>query len=178
MTVTASDKSMGGKEDRRSGRGHGGKSAARMAGVQALYEIDMTGAAAGNVLVEFMRQRWAEPAAGETLEPLDRAHFSALVKGVLARRSRIDEMIGAALAEGRSVDGLEVVLRAILRAGAFELLALDGIPPAVVINEYMNIAHAFYAGAEPGLVNAILDRLGRIVRTREMETPKGEQTAE
>ena len=157
------------------------RSAARLAAVQALYEMDMAGAAADPILGAFLQDRWKvngeDGAAADLAEP-DGALLADLVRGVAARRDDLDGMIGAALSAQWTLERLEVVLRAILRAGTYELLARADIPPRVVINEYLEVAHAFFAGAETGLVNGVLDRLARTLRPREMEETKGGQTTQ
>ena len=155
------------------------RSAARLAAVQALYEMDIAGAAADPILGAFIQDRWKvngeDGAAADLAEP-DGALLADLVRGVAARRDDLDGMIGAALSAQWTLERLEVVLRAILRAGTYELLARADIPPRVVINAYLEVAHAFFAGAATGLVHGLLDRLARTLRTREMDGPKGWQT--
>ncbi len=154
------------------------RSAARLAAVQALYEMDMAGAAADPILGAFLENRWranGKDDAAALVEP-DGELLADLVRGVAARRADLDGMIGPALSAKWTVERLEVVLRAILRAGTYELLARSDIPPRVVINEYLEVAHAFFAGTETGLVNGVLDRLARTLRPREMEETEGGQT--
>ena len=151
----------------------GRRRAARLAAVQALYEMDVAGAPADAVLREFLGQRWTRALAAEDSEPAlaepDAEMFSDLVRGVAARRDELDATIEGALAEDRTVQRLEVVLRAILRAGAYELLARLDVPPRVSINEYINVAYAFFAGSEPALVNGVLDRVARTLRPEELK---------
>ena len=157
------------------------RSAARLAAVQALYEMDMAGAAADPILGAFLQDRWKvngeDDAAADLAEP-DGALLADLVHGVAGRREDLDGMIESALSAEWTLERLEVVLRAILRAGTYELLVRADIPPRVVINEYLEVAHAFFAGAETGLVNGVLDRLARTLRPREMEETKGGQTTQ
>lgn len=148
--------------------------AARLAAVQSLYQIDLTGISAERALTEFLRHRASESEDGRAPPKMDRARFTDIVRGAEARREEIDTMIAAALAEGWTLGRLDVVLRSILRAGAWELTAGIGTPPKVVINEYVNVAHAFFEDKEPGFVNGVLDRLARVVRPVEMETPSRE----
>lgn len=154
------------------------RSSARLAAVQALYEMDMTGIAAASVIDEFLRKRWI-PAPGSSgdgeddlpdLPAPDASLLSDLVRGVDARRTDLDGMIGPALSGDWTVDRLEVLLRAILRAGAFELLSMSEVPARVVINEYVNVAKAFFDDSKPGLVNGVLDKLAHVLRTAELET--------
>ena len=153
------------------------RGASRLAAVQALYEMEVAGVSAEAAMSEFLKRRWLvatslepEAAAADLVEP-DPRMFVMLVEGVTARRSEIDTLLGGALSEGKSLDRIEILLRAILRTGTYELLALGEVPAKAAINEYVEIAHAFYSGLEPGLVNGILDRLARRVRAAEMDAP-------
>jgi len=134
--------------------------AARLAAVQALYQLNMNDVAPAVVIAEFVGHRLERHA--------DQPLFSDLVGGVAARVAALDEMIGAALVEGWTVERLETVLRAILRAGAYELVARPDIPPRVAISEYVEIAHAFFGGREPGLVNGVLHRLAQQLRPADL----------
>jgi N utilization substance protein B len=150
-----------------------------LAAVQALYSAELTGAPVDSVLDDFVRHGIGGMALvappddpmGEVEAPLtefDGALFALVVRGALARRGELDAMIGGALAGDWTVERLEATLRAILRAGAFELAQLPEIPPKVAISEYVDVAHAFYSGPEPGLVNAVLDRIARSVRAADI----------
>ena len=150
-----------GKEKNRRG-------AARLAAVQALYEMDIAGAKADPVLVEFMQNRWESASEDGDIPPPDDSFLGDLVRGVDGRLGELDTMIGDALSEDWPMDRLEAVLKAILRAGAYELLALGNVPSRVVINEYVDLTHAFFVGNEAGLVNGVLDRLARSLRSAEM----------
>jgi len=155
------------------------RSAARLAAAQALYEIDLTGGDAGPVLDELLKNRWkpkqGEPEAQPGDEDLsllaapDGELLGQLVRGVVERRDDIDGIIGPALSGNWTVERLEVLLRAILRAGAYELLVMADIPAKVVIDEYVNVAKAFYDSAQPGLVNGVLDKLAHVLRRPEMD---------
>lgn len=143
----------------RSGRnsGHRKRSAARMAAVQALYQIDISGAKIDAAL------NYREPRAVGTA--MDEKFLGDLVRGVSARSTEIDPALEDVLTENWPLDRLEVVLRAILRAGAYELLARPDIDAPVVIDEYMRIAKAFFDGGEPKLVNGVLDKLAAKLRS-------------
>lgn len=152
-------------------------SAARLFAVQALYQIAMSGASMDSVLEEFLRHRLRD--ADDTVDVQEAVKpkaelFSELVRGAIRRREEINDMIAAVLPENWSLDRLESVLRCILEAGVYELLARQRTPARVVINEYVDLTHAFYAGAEPGMVNGILDRLARKVRPAEFGIDTGE----
>ncbi|MGQ0662612.1 MAG: transcription antitermination factor NusB [Pseudomonadota bacterium] len=141
----------------------GKRSRARLAAVQALYQIDLTGAAPGAVIEEFRLHRLAGQAAA------DAALFADLVEGACATQADIDALLRSALAEGWTLERLESVLRAALRAGVYELMAHADVPARVAINEYVDIAHAFAVGRDVGFLNGVLDRLARRLRPGELE---------
>ncbi len=154
-------------------------SAARLAAVQALYQIDLGGGSMEDALLDFLGERGDETVdahEGETAVRLDRSLFTEIVRGVWARRDELADMIAAALVDGWPLHRLEVVLRCILEAGVYELLARPGVPVRVVLDEYVELAHAFYAGAEPGMVNGVLDTVARRLRQDEFvdDDPKAE----
>lgn len=155
----------------------GSRSAARLSAVQALYEIEMTGAALDSVLSEFIHRRWTgvdlSDGDGVPLPSPDGDFFGLVVRGTLARQGDLDAMINDALQKGWTVARLEAVLRAMLRAGAFELLSCRDVPARVVINEYVSLAGDFFLSNEPGLVNGVLDRLARVLRTGELTEEGG-----
>jgi len=141
------------------------RSAARLAAVQALYQMDATRIGLDEVIAEFGRFRFGQTgglgddAEGEVPAPPDEAFFADLLRGVVREQERIDGLIATHLATGWRLSRLDSTLRAILRAGVYELIARDDVPFKVAINEYVDVARAFYDGDEPGLVNGILDRL-------------------
>jgi N utilization substance protein B len=143
------------------------RSAARLAAVQALYQMEMTGASSSTALTEMQRREGAVSDEAGTPVAVDDALLKDLVEGVTDRREELDRRIAAHLAEGWSFDRLEVVLRAILRAGVYELIARPDVPLRVAISEWVDLAHAFYAGKEPAFVNGVLDRIGRESRPGE-----------
>jgi N utilization substance protein B len=147
------------------------RTAARLTAVQALYEMEVAGATADAVLQEMRSRRLPAVDNGETralIEP-DLEFLDALVRGVDSRRQEVDQWLVASLTPPLELGRLEVLLRAILRAGAFELLAMPDVPANVVITEYLHLTHAFFAGREPSLVNGVLDRLATHVRARDAE---------
>lgn len=141
------------------------RSAARLAAVQALYSMEITGVTAEQALDEMQERLDGEP-RGKMADP-DGDLVAFLVRGATVEGAELDELIGRALSRDWTVDRLEAVLRAILRAGAFELKARPQTPARVAISEYVDVAHAFYAGPEPGLVNAVMDKMARALRTEE-----------
>lgn len=152
-------------------------SAARLFAVQALYQASMSGDSMDAVLEEFLRHRLSD--ADDTLDGAEaikpkKQLFTELVKGTTNRREEIDDMIAAALPEKWPLDRLETVLRCILEPGVYELLARKQATARVIINEYVDLAHAFYAGPEPGMVNGILDRLARKLRPAEFGAEESE----
>ncbi len=141
------------------------RSAARLAAAQALYQMDATRIGLDEVIAEFGSFRFGQTdglgddAEGEVPAPPDEAFFADLLRGVVREQERIDGLIATHLAPGWRLSRLDSTLRAILRAGVYELVARDDVPFKVVINEYVDVARAFYDGDEPGMVNGILDRL-------------------
>ncbi len=145
------------------------RSAARLAAVQALYQIDLAAASAEDVIDEFHHFRLREKLDGIERLAADSDLFDMIVRGTQLRRDELDVLIAASLAPGWSVERLETVLRATLRAGAFELIVDAVVPAAVVITEYVDVTHAFFAGKEPGFVNGVLDKLARSLRPGELQ---------
>ena len=138
---------------------------ARLAAAQALYQIEVAGVGADAVLLEFLEHRLEEDIdEGLRLADMDRKLFGDLVQGVSAQKSGLDEMLEPLLAPDWTLERLELLLRVILRAGAYELAHRSDVPPKVAISEYVELAHDFFGGREPALVNGVLDRLARAVR--------------
>jgi transcription antitermination protein NusB len=145
------------------------RSVSRLAAVQALYQIDLSGAPPAAVVAEFQKHRLGREQDGENYGEADTALFADIVNGVIARQADIDSALSGALTADWPLDRLETVLRAVLRAGAYELLARTDVPARVVISEYLDIAHAFFSGKEPGLVNGVLDRVAHVLRPGDLE---------
>lgn len=142
----------------------GARSAARLGAVQALYQMDMVGTELDDVVDEFVHHRFGREIEGEVYNEADEAHFSDVIRGVVREQRKIDVAINDALAKGWKLARLDATLRAVLRAGVYELRRCKDIPVKVVINEYVDVANAFFEGDEPGVVNAVLDRLGGSLR--------------
>ena len=140
---------------------HQARSVARLTAVQALYQMEVSGAGSEAVLREFVDHRFDSDLEGQTLAPADIDYFNSIVRGVVERQAAVDHAIVARLADGWRLERIDATLRAILRAGAFELLATPDAPTEVVINEYVEIAKAFFEGPEPGFVNAALDGIAQ-----------------
>lgn len=142
--------------------------AARLAAVQALYQVELMGVRPEAVIREFGEHRLAqlfEPLESETPSPeVDREWFEIVVKGAWAQHEILDAHIETCLAEGWNLARCGFLLRATLRAGAFELAERTDVPIKVVINEYVELAHLFFTSSEPAFVNAVLDRLAPRLR--------------
>jgi len=144
------------------------RSAARLAAVQALYQIASTGVPVETVIGEFVQHRFESEINGERLVRPDPDLFATIVRGVRERDGDLKSMVAGALDESWSVERLERLLSAILRAGAWELMAQHDLDARIVIAEYVALAHDFFGGKEPAMVNAVLDRLARGLRPDEM----------
>jgi transcription antitermination protein NusB len=140
------------------------RSAARLGAVQALYQREMGGDAVPKLLTEFHNHRLGQEIEGADYADADAALFDDVVTGTVARADEIDALITAALATGWSIDRLDRPMRALLRAATYELLARADITAATVIDEYIDIAHAFHEDKEARFVNGLLDTVARQVR--------------
>jgi N utilization substance protein B len=140
------------------------RSAARLAAVQALYQMEMEGTPLRQLLVEFHNHRLGGEIEGEQLVQAEADFFDAVVAGVDARGEEIDARITEKLASGWSLERLDKPMKAILRAGTWELLARADVPKAAAISEYVDVAKAFYEAREAGFVNGLLDAIAREVR--------------
>ena len=140
------------------------RSAARLAAVQALYQQEMEGTPIARLLHEFHEHRLGATIEDEQYHEAERDFFDDLVTGADARRDHIDQLISGRLAEGWTLERLDRPMRAILRAGAYELIARPDVPVASVISEYVDVAHAFYDKRESGFVNGLLDAIAKEAR--------------
>jgi N utilization substance protein B len=140
------------------------RSAARLAAVQALYQLDMEKPALARLLDEFHQHRLGAEIEDAQYAQADTAFFDDLVKGVDARRDEIDQAVAARLAQGWSLERLDRTMLQILRAGTYELLARADVPTGAVIGEYLDVAHAFFDAREAKFVNAVLDAVAKAVR--------------
>jgi N utilization substance protein B len=144
-----------------SGSGRQSRTVARLAAVQALYQMETGGAGVETVIREFSDHRFGRDLEGVRLAHADEAFFAELVRGVVAEQTAIDRAIGRRLASGWRLDRIDATARSILRAGAYELMWRDDVPAEVAIDEYVEIAKSFFHGPEPGFINAALDAIGR-----------------
>jgi len=153
--------------------GASARGAARLLAVQALYQMDIRGGTAEATIMEFIQHRTESPGTAdgdeETSGPrdADKALFADLVQGVARDRADLNAALDGCLDGANTMERLEPLLRAILGAGAYELRSRDDIPARVAISEYVRLTDAFFEGKEPGLVNAVLDRLARVIRNDE-----------
>jgi N utilization substance protein B len=140
------------------------RSGARLAAVQALYQMEQTEQSAKSVIADFMEDRLGLDGEGEPVEEADPDMFRAIVDGVVARQDEVDAAIMKRVATGWKIERLDATSRAILRAGVYELIAEIGLPARIILDEYVSIAHAFFDGAEPKFINGLLDAVARDVR--------------
>lgn len=145
--------------------------ASRLAAVQALYQLDIESSTVDEAFDSVKLRGATLDDTGRTAE-IDPERTETIVRGVAADKAgRLDEMIDASLSGGWNSSRLESLMRVILRAGIYELMECSDVPAKVVINEYVDVAHAFFDRGEPGMVNAVLDRLARVLRAAEFGSP-------
>ncbi len=150
------------------------RSAARLGAVQALYQIETAADVPPSIVIsEFIAHRLGAEIEGMEFAEADTEYFSDVVKGVHERLEEIDGVVDGALSGGWATSRLDRTVRQILRAGAYELMARVDTPSAVIISEYVDVAHAFFDGAEPGFVNGALDSLSRSIRPGELPAASG-----
>ncbi len=141
------------------------RGAARLAAVQALYQMDVSGQGLLEVAAEYETFRLGKEVDGAQYREADPQWFRAILSGVVEHQKAIDPVIHQSLTGDWPLSRLDSTLRAILRAGVYELTHKQDVPVAVIVSEYVDIAHAFFEGGEePGLVNAVLDRVARRAR--------------
>jgi len=140
------------------------RSAARLAAVQALYQYDMESPDLLTLIDEFHRHRLGREIEDVEYLDADVVFFDDLVRGAIARREEIDARLTARLAEGWTLVRLDKTMLQILRAGAYELIARADIGVGTVINEYLDVTHAFFDAREAKFVNGLLDALAKDVR--------------
>lgn len=140
------------------------RSAARLAAVQALYQHTMEKTPVAQLLHEFHQHRLGAEIEDEQYAEADVAFFDDVVKGTTARLEEIDGLIEGKLAEGWSLGRIDRTLHQILRAGAYELLARPDVPVGSVINEYLDVAHAFFDAKDTRFANGLLDGIAKDLR--------------
>ncbi|MET0272145.1 MAG: transcription antitermination factor NusB [Phenylobacterium sp.] len=140
------------------------RSVARLAAVQALYQMEVSSAGAETVIREFAEHRFDRDVEDMTLAAADEAFFADLVRGVVSEQKEVDAAIARRLAQNWRLERIDATVRAILRAGAYELTHRADVPTEVVIDEYVELAKSFFEGPEPGFVNGALDAVAQDVR--------------
>jgi N utilization substance protein B len=145
------------------------RSAARLAAVQALYQMDIASTGLNDILAQFESHWIGREVEGDQYLPAEAAFFRDIVTGVVREQRKLDPLIDDALARSWPLKRIEAILRAMLRAGAYELDHRRDVPARVVVSEYVDIAHAFVERDETGMVNAVLDQIARKLRATEFE---------
>jgi N utilization substance protein B len=143
------------------------RGAARLAAVQALYQMDLAGTGLNEILAEFESHWIGQEVEGEQYLPAQKTFFREIIGGILTEQRQLDPIVDDALSKGWPLKRIETMLRAVLRAGAYELVYRKDVPARVIVAEYADIAAAFLDRDETGMVNAVLDQLGRRFRTTE-----------
>jgi transcription antitermination protein NusB len=144
------------------------RGAARLAAVQALYQMDLAGTGLNEIMAEFENHWLGGEVEGDQYRPAEAAFFRDIVGGVVREQIRLDPQIDTALSRGWPLKRIEAILRAVLRAGAYELACRPDVPARVVIAEYVDVAAAFVEQDETGMVNAVLDQLAHELRAAEL----------
>ncbi len=151
------------------GKSLGARGTARLAAVQALYQMDVAQTDAGVVVTQFIRHHFGHDIEGSYFDRADEPFFTDIVLGVVREQLAIDPLIGRHLADGWRLARIDSILRAILRAAAYELKERRDVPFKVIINEYVDVAHAFFGPDEPRVVNGVLDAIAREVRSADFD---------
>ena len=157
------------QDDRKANR----RGAARLAAVQALYQMDVAGTGLNEIFAEFESHWIGREVEGSQYLPAEAAFFRGIVGGVVEEQRRLDPLIDSVLSGGWPLKRVEALLRAVLRAGVFELDSKWDIPVRVIISEYVDVAHAFLDADETGMVNAVLDEMARKLRAPEFDRAEG-----
>jgi N utilization substance protein B len=153
---------------------HATRSRARLAAAQALYQMEMAGDDAGDVVTEFRSHRLGfekDSGEGEMMAEADEALFADIVEGVVARQVEIDKAIAGSLNPGWTLDRIDATLRALLRAATFEIIGRADVPARVILDEYVRVADAFFGDTEVGFANGVLNGLARQTRPTEFGIP-------
>ncbi len=145
------------------------RSAARLAAVQALYQMEIAGTGLPDVLTEYESHWIGRDIDGQQHPEAEAAYFRDIVSGVLREQRTLDPLVDEALSNGWPLKRVEAVLRAVLRAGAYELSYKPDVPARAAVSEYVNVAGAFLDSDETGMVNAVLDGLARKLRAAEFD---------
>lgn len=143
------------------------RGAARLAAVQALYQMDIAGAGINDIFAEFESHWLGNEVEGEKYLPAEAAFFRDVVSGVVRDQAKLDPLLDDALNRGWPLKRIDAIIRATLRAGAYELEHRKDVPARVVVKEYVDVANAFVESDETGMVNAVLDQIARRFRADE-----------
>jgi transcription antitermination protein NusB len=149
------------------------RGAARLAAVQALYQMDLAGTGLNEIVAEFESHWLGGEVEGAQYRPAEAAFFRDIIGGVVREQTSLDPQIDAALARGWPLKRIEAILRAVLRAGCYELACRRDVPARVVTSEYVDVASAFVDRDETGMVNAVLDQLAHQLRADEFGAASG-----
>jgi N utilization substance protein B len=163
LTVVAKEPAQ--KDERKANR----RGAARLAAVQALYQMDIASTGLNDILAEFESHWIGREVEGAQYLPAEAAFFRDVVSGVVREQRELDPVIDKVLAAGWPLKRIEAILRAVLRAGAYELSHRSDVPGRVVVSEYVGVANAFVDKDETGMINAVLDQIARQFRAGEFE---------
>ena len=149
------------------GRKANRRGAARLAAVQALYQMEIAGTGVNDILAEFEGHWIGREVEGAQYLPAEAAFFRDVVSGVVREQRSLDPLVDKTLAQGWPLKRVDAILRAVMRAGAYELRHRSDVPARVVVSEYVDVANAFVDSDETGMVNAVLDTIARQSRTGE-----------
>ena len=149
------------------------RGAARLAAVQALYQMDVAATGMNEIFAQFESHWIGREVEGSQYLPAEATFFREVVEGVVREQRVLDPMIDKALSEGWPLRRIEALMRAVLRAGVYELRHREDIPPRVIVSEYVDIANAFVDANETGMVNAVLDELARKLRPAALPHARG-----
>jgi N utilization substance protein B len=145
------------------------RGAARLAAVQALYQMDMASTGINDIFAEYESHWIGSEVEGEQYLPAEAAFFRDIVSGVVRDQVKMDPVLDEALQRGWPLKRIDAILRAVMRAGAYELEHRKDVPARVVVSEYVDVAHAFVEREETGMINAVLDQIARKYRSEEFE---------
>jgi len=173
MTMPEDRNKGPGKSAKGSDRKANRRGAARLAAVQALYQMDIAGAGINDIFAEFESHWLGGEVEGEQYLPAEAAFFRDVVSGVVRDQQKLDPLIDDALSKGWPLKRIDAILRAVLRAGAYELERRKDVPGRVVVSEYVDVANAFVEAEETGMVNAVLDQIARRFRADEFARAGG-----
>ncbi len=162
--MTDTDKTSGKNPSGQTAKTGGARSVARLGAVQAMYQMQMSEGKPASVIREFLEHRLEHETEDGVMGRADKKFFQDLVNGATENRDVIDEKISANLSEKWKFERIDNIAKSILRVAIYELMSRPDVPTKVIINEYLDVAHAFFDQSEPSFINGILDRLARQIR--------------